>query len=51
MVSRADDIGVPLRRDTPKRSFWRVEDWWAIVVGLGLVVVSVAVYRSARGNT
>jgi len=31
-------------RATP--AFWRVEDWWAVLIGLGLITVAVALYAT-----
>ncbi len=46
MASRAEDLGLPAHRERPRPAFWAVEDWWSIVIGLGLVVVAIAVYRA-----
>jgi uncharacterized membrane protein YadS len=30
----------------PKSTFWRVEDWWAVLIGLGLIALATALYAT-----
>ena len=46
MASRAEEVVMGTGERRAPRTPWAVEDWWAIVIGLGLVIAAVALYRA-----